>query len=78
MAKSVPTKSSLTSAGKSGAIDGTTLAIGEVLGRAVIGPGPGTALGGIAAAATESGTTRDTMATIAVERGMNELFGGSF
>ena len=73
MAKSVPTKSSLLSAGKTGGIDGTTLALGEVLGRALLGPGPGTAVGGIAAAATERGSTRDMMATIAVERGMTEL-----
>lgn len=77
MAKSVPTKSSLMKAGKNGGIDGGTLALGEILGRTVVGEGPGTMLGGIAAAATESGDTRDTMAMIAIERGANELFGGA-
>lgn len=64
-------------AGKTGALDGGALAAGEILGRAVLGRGPGTALGGIAAAATESGTTRDTMALVAIERAANEMFGGA-
>lgn len=77
MTKSVPTMSSLKKAGKAGGIDGGTLAAGEILGRAVIGRGPGTAVGGILAAASESGQTRDTMAMIAVERAANELTGGA-
>lgn len=64
-------------AGKTGALDGGALAAGEILGRAVLGRGPGTAVGGIAAAATESGTTRDTMALVAIERAANEMFGGN-
>ena len=60
----------------SGAINGGSLAIGEVLGRAVLGPGLGTAAGGVLAASTDSGETRDTMALVAVERGMQELMGG--
>lgn len=75
MGKSVPTKSSLMDAGKTGGINGGTLAAGELLGRALIGAGPGTMAGGLAAAATEEGQTRDTMALIAIERGANELFG---
>lgn len=75
MAKSVPTTSSLKSAGKAGLIDGGTLALGEVLGRAVAGPGVGTAIGGTVAAAIESGDTRDTMAMIAIERAVNEMAG---
>lgn len=75
MSKSVPTKNSVMKAGKSGGIDGTTLAVGEVAGRAVAGRGIGTAIGGVLAASTESGDTRDTMALIAVERAVNEVFG---
>lgn len=77
MPKSVPTVQSVKTAGKSGALDGGALAAGEILGRAVLGRGPGTAVGGIAAAATESGTTRDTMALVAIERAANEMFGGA-
>jgi hypothetical protein len=77
MSKSVPTKKSVVSAGKSGGIDGTVLAIGEAAGRAVMGRGPGTAVGGVLAAATESGNTRDTMALIAVERAVNEVTEGA-
>lgn len=77
MSKSVPTKNSVVSAGKSGGVNGTVLALGETAGRVVLGRGPGTAAGGILAAATESGNTRDTMALIAVERAVNELTGGA-
>lgn len=75
MAKSVPTMKSVKKAGKSGGIDGGTLAAGEILGRGIAGRGAGTALGGILAASTESGQTRDMMATIAIERAANEVFG---
>lgn len=77
MAKSVPTMNTMKDAGKTGALDGGALAAGEILGRAVLGRGPGTALGGVAAAATESGATRDTMALVAIERAANEMFGGA-
>lgn len=77
MAKQVPSVQSVKKAGKTGGINGGTLAAGEILGRAVLGSGPGTAVGGIAAAATESGQTRDTMALLAVERAANEMFGGN-
>lgn len=73
MAKSVPTTSSLKSAGKTGLFDGGMLAVGEIGGRAVLGRGTGTAIGGIVAASAESGQTRDTMATIAVERAIQEM-----
>lgn len=75
MAKKVPTSSNLKSAGMAGGVDGGTLALGEIVGRAVLGDGPGTALGGVLAAATESGDKRDTMAMIAIERAANELVG---
>lgn len=77
MAKKVPTMKSAKAAGKAGAFNGGTLAAGEILGRAVLGRGPGTAVGGIAAAAAESGQTRDTMALVAIERAANEMFGGA-
>lgn len=75
MSKSVPTKDSLKKAGKTGGMNGGLLAAGEVAGRAVLGRGPGTAVGGIIAAAAEEGQTRDTMSLIAVERAANEVFG---
>lgn len=77
MGYSVPTKNSLMDAGKTGFVDGTTLATGETLGRSVLGPGLGTAIGGMVAASAQSGTARDRMATIAAERGMSELFTGA-
>ena len=76
MAKSVPTGDSMKDAGMTGVVDGGTLALGEILGRGVLGPGLGTTAGGIVAAAAEEGTTGDTMAMIAVERGAQELLGG--
>lgn len=67
------------SAGKSGGVNGTVLALGETLGRGVLGRGIGTAAGGIVAASALDGMDRDAASMIAVERGMNELFlgGGS-
>jgi len=64
-------------AGKFGGTNGIVLGVGEIAGRAVVGRGIGTAMGGILAAATETGNTRDTMALIAVERAVNEVTGGS-
>lgn len=77
MGYSVPSKNSVKDAGKTGGINGTALGIGEAAGRAVLGRGPGTALGGLAAAASEDGQNRDTMSIIAVERAVNELTGGN-
>lgn len=77
MGKSVPSKKSLKSAGKHGGVNGTVLGLGETAGRVVLGRGIGTALGGVTAAATESGNTRDTMALIAVERAVQEMTGGA-
>jgi hypothetical protein len=76
MGKQVPSVESVKSAGKRGGIDGGTLAAGEILGRALMGGGPGTALGSVLAAASESNQQRrDTMATIGIERAANELVG---
>jgi hypothetical protein len=72
----VPTKGSATDAAKTGGINGTATALGETVGRSIIGPGLGTAAGGVLAASAMSGTDRDIMATLAVERGMTELFAG--
>jgi hypothetical protein len=77
MSKSVPTKASTKKAGKSGLTNGGVLGAGEVAGRAVLGRGVGTAVGGILAAASESGQNRDMMALVAVERAANELTSGS-
>jgi len=64
-------------AGKTGAVDGGSLAVGEIMGRALLGRGAGTAVGGIVAASTAEGNSRDTLATIAIERAANELTQGS-
>lgn len=77
MGYSVPSKKDATKAAKTGGINGGALALGELAGRALLGRGPGTAVGGLAAASAESGTHRDTMAIIAIERAANELTGGN-
>lgn len=61
---------------KTGGIDGTALAVGETVGRSALGSGLGTAMGGAAVAAANSGERRDRMATVAFERGMMELLAG--
>lgn len=76
MGKSVPSKDSTMKAAKSGGMNGGLLGAGEAIGRGIIGRGVGTAAGGILAAASESGQTRDTMALVAVERAMDEVLGG--
>lgn len=75
MAYSVPGTSDGVDAGKTGAMEGGAVAIGEVLGRSLLGPGIGTAAGGIAIAAANSGNSRDRMAAMAIERAVNEVFG---
>lgn len=77
MGYQVPSGDDAKKAGKTGALNGTALAIGEAAGRAVLGRGPGTAVGGLAAAASEEGTHRDTMSIIAIERAVNEMTRGS-
>lgn len=77
MGYSVPTKQTAKDAGKTGGINGAVLGLGEAAGRAVIGRGPGTAIGGLLAAASEDGEHRDTMSILAVERAINEMTGGS-
>lgn len=75
MTYSMPGTSDATDAGKTGALEGGAVGIGEALGRTLLGPGLGTAAGGIAVAAAQSGGSRDRMAAIAIERAVNEVFG---
>jgi len=79
MAYEVPTKDDVKDTAVSGGISGTGLALGETVGRGILGPGLGTAAGGVlAASAMDDG--KDMAAMVAVERGMTELFaraGGS-
>jgi len=76
MAKSIPTKNSATDAGMTSISEGAYLGVGETLGRSIMGPGLGTMVGGVAAAASESGAARDRMAMVAGERAINELLAG--
>jgi hypothetical protein len=73
---SIPTTDDATDAGMTGLKAGGAASIGQTLGRGILGPGLGTALGGTVAAAAMSGDARDMVATLSVERGMNELFAG--
>jgi hypothetical protein len=77
MAVSVPTSNQVVSTAKTGGVNGTAVALGETVGRGVLGPGLGTAAGGIVAASSLDGNARDMAATVAVERGMSELFAGA-
>lgn len=76
MAYQVPTKASAIDAGKTNVTEGMALGLAESLGRSVLGPGLGTAIGGLAVASAASGASRDRMAMVAGERAANELFGG--
>jgi len=77
MTVSVPTTSDVMDSAKTGGMNGGMLVAGETVGRATLGPGVGTLLGGILAASTMSGNDRDIMTTIAVERAGTELLGGA-
>jgi len=73
----VPTTSDVSDGGMSGLKVGGAASIGGVLGRGILGPGLGTALGGtVAAAALDSNSDRDMAAALAVNQGMQELFAG--
>lgn len=74
---SVPTKNSVTGSAKNGGMNGLAAGLGETVGRSVLGPGIGTAAGGILAGSMMSGNDRTLVSTLAVERGVNELFAGS-
>lgn len=73
MAFSTPDFKSGKDAGKTGVMEGGAVGVGESLGRALLGPGLGTAAGGIAVAAAQNGASRDRMAAIAIERAVNEV-----
>lgn len=73
MGYSTPGLGDASSAGKTGVMEGGAVGVGEALGRSFLGPGLGTAVGGIAVAAAADGTARDRMATIALERAVNEV-----
>lgn len=77
MPYSVPTTGDATEAGKSMAIQGGALGVGESLGRSILGPGIGTAVGGLAVASMNDGQDRKTQATIVGERAVSELMGGA-
>lgn len=69
----VPTRDSATSALKDGGMTGGSAVLGEVIGRSILGPGVGTAAGGIVTASMLDGTSREIAASLAVERGANEI-----
>ena len=73
----VPTKSTLKDAATTGGMNGLASGVGRMAGRSVLGPGLGTAVGGVGAAAALDGTDRDMVATIAVDRAVDELFAGA-
>lgn len=71
---SVPSQSSLKDAGGSGVKVGGLSGISQAVGARMLGPGVGTAAGGIVGASAMSGGARDRAAERAVERGVVELF----
>jgi hypothetical protein len=73
----VPTTEGVRDAGMTGVINGLAGGVGAALGRGILGPGIGTAAGGVTAAAMLDGNDRDIVATYAVMDGMEELFSGA-
>lgn len=73
----VPTADDAKDAGMTGLMTGGGTAVGEIAGRSILGAGLGTTVGGVLAASTMSGQSRDTAAALAVERGANELIAGA-
>jgi len=73
----VPTTDDVTDTAKGGAMPGLAAGIGESVGRSILGPGIGTAAGSILAGSMLSGGNRDMVATLGVERGVNELMAGA-
>lgn len=72
----VPTKNSLSDAGMHGVKKGGISGLGQVLGTSILGPGLGTAAGGIVAASSMSGQARDRAAERAVEEGLTLMMIG--
>jgi hypothetical protein len=77
MAKSIPTKNAAMDAVSTQVLEGGYLAVGETLGKSLLGPGLGTMVGGLAAASSESGQARDRMAMVSGERAVSELLGAT-
>ena len=72
----VPTASDVSDAATGGAKNGIAAGVGQSVGRSVLGPGIGTGAGGIVAAAMLDGNDRDMVATLTMERAINELVTG--
>jgi hypothetical protein len=77
MPKTIPSKASAMDALGTQVMEGAYLGVGETLGRSLLGPGIGTMAGGLAAASSESGASRDRMAMVSGERAVSELLAGS-
>lgn len=73
----VPTTSDVTDAASGGAVNGLAAGLGQSVGRGTLGPGIGTAAGGILAASMLNGSDRDMVATLSIERATNELLAGA-
>jgi len=73
----VPSKDSMMDSTKTGATAGGGSALGQIMGRALLGRGVGTGVGGIVAASALDGNNRDMAAAMAIERAANELTQGS-
>lgn len=73
----VPTTDDVKDSASGGAVPGLAAGIGESVGRSVLGSGIGTAIGAVAAGSMLDGGDRDMVATLGVERGVNELMAGS-
>lgn len=76
MAIEVPTMNAAKDAGMTGLKAGGIGGLGTTLGQSILGPGLGTAAGGVLAASSMSGNARDTVATVSVMQATNELMGG--
>lgn len=74
---SVPTTGGVKSAAKTGIINGAAGAFAGNIGRGVLGPGVGTGAGYILGASMLEGQDRRVVATLGVDRAVNEIMGSS-
>ena len=72
----VPTTDDVKDSGMSGVTGGIPAGAGALVGKSILGPGIGTAAGGIAGASFTNGNTRVRTAETAVILGLAELGGG--
>lgn len=72
----VPTTDDATDTAMSGLKTGGAAGLGQTIGRSILGPGIGTAAGGVLAGSMFGGSERDMIAALGVERGVNELMAG--